>query len=117
MNRTTNEDVLGLVYAVAPGLDYEVDEGTVTILKKQDHAIQRFFRRLRVRIPQYRKIELDRYASFVFLCIDGRTTVGEIGQLLDQKYGADAHPLYERLLLFLNYVNIDAKYIVKLNTV
>lgn len=111
----TNREILSLIYAVSPTLEYESNDGIVTILERQDHKIQQLFRRLKVRIPQYKKIELDPYASFVFLHIDGKNTVERIGGLLDERYGEDAHPLYERLLLFMNYLDATAGYIRKLD--
>ncbi len=112
----TNEEVLNIIYKVPEKVNYEIsEEGMVTILEKQDHKIQSFFRKLRFRIPLYKKIELDAYASFVFLQIDGNRTVQEIGKLIDSKYGKDAHPLYERLLLFLNHIETNCHYIERLN--
>jgi len=33
---------------------------------------------------------------------------------MDEKYGEEAKPLYERLLLFLNHIEVNAKYIVRM---
>jgi len=110
-----NEEVLSLVYEIRDGLEYEVDEkGIVTILKRQDHWIQRFFRKLQFRIPETTRVTLDSYASFIFLNIDGKRTVKEIGEIMDREYGEEAKPLYERLLLFLNHIEVNAKYIVRI---
>jgi hypothetical protein len=107
-----NDDVLNIVYRIADELKYEVDsDNIVTIFEKQDHKIQKFFRKLRFRIPEYKKTSLDQYGSFVFLQIDGKRTVRDIGENLEAKYGDEAHPLYERLLLFLNHINVNSKYI------
>ena len=71
-----NDEVLQLIYKISDRLEYQVGEkGIVTILEKQDHKIQRFFRKLRFRIPEYKKIDLDAYGSYVFLQIDGKRTV------------------------------------------
>ncbi|MDU7439764.1 MAG: PqqD family peptide modification chaperone, partial [Clostridium sp.] len=48
------------------------------------------------------------------LQIDGCKTVKEIGQFLEKKYGENVYPLYERLLVFLNYINVECRYIEKL---
>lgn len=110
-----NEEVLSLVYEIRDGLEYEVDKkGIVTILKRQDHWIQRFFRKLHFRIPETTRVTLDSYASFIFLNIDGKRTVKEIGEIMDREYGEEAKPLYERLLLFLNHIEVNAKYIVRI---
>ena len=56
---------------------------------------------------------IDEYSSEVFLDIDGEKSVKEIGEILDYKYGMQIHPLYERLLLFLNHINVNLHYIEK----
>lgn len=112
----SNEDVLNIIFKIADNLEYEVDKDhIVTILEKQDHKVQRFFRKLKFRIPEYKKISMDEYGSFVFLQIDGKRTVKDIGENLEAKYGDKAHPLYERLLLFLNHINVNCHYVEKTN--
>ncbi|NMM62939.1 PqqD family protein [Clostridium sp. P21] len=111
-----NEDVLNIIFKISNNLEYEVDKNNiVTILEKQDHRVQKFFRKLRFRIPEYKKITLDEYASYVFLQIDGRKTVKNIGENLEVKYGDKAHPIYERLLLFLNHIDVNCHYVEKIN--
>lgn len=111
-----NEEILKLIFKISDNLQYEVDkDNIVTILIKQDHKIQKFFRKLKFKIPEYKKITLDEYSSFVFLQVDGKKTVKEIGENLEAKYGDESHPLYERLLLFLNYIDVDCHYIEKIN--
>ena len=112
----SNEEVLTLIYRIKDNLVWEVSEDqVVTILEKQDHRIQRFFRKIGLKIPVYKRVKLDGFGSFVFLQIDGKRSVEEIGRLLDEKYGEDAHPLYERLLLFLNYIDATAEYIERIS--
>ncbi len=111
-----NEDVLRIRFKVSDNLEYEVDkDDIVTILEKQDHKIQKFFRKLKLRIPEYKRISLDEYGSYVFLQIDGKRTIKDIGENLEIKYGEKAYPLYERLLLFLKHIDVNCKYIEKVN--
>lgn len=108
----SNEEILSLKFKICDNLQYEVnDNGIVTIFEKQDHKIQRFFRKLRFKIPLYKKIALDEMSSEVFLLIDGKRTVKEIGENLEMKYGDKVNPLYERLLVFLNHIHINCEYI------
>ncbi|MDR3595677.1 PqqD family protein [Clostridium sp.] len=110
-----NQEVLNIIFKISDNLEYEVDrDNIVSILKKQDHKIQRFFRKLKFRIPEYEKISLDEYGSYVFLQIDGNKTVKDIGENLEAKYGDKVHPLYERLLLFLNHIDVNCHYIEKI---
>ena len=110
-----NEDVLNIIYKISDNLKYEVDKDSiVTICVKQEHKVQKFFRKLKFRIPEYKKTSLDEYGSFVFLQLDGKKTVRDIGESLEVKYGDKAQPLYERLLLFLNHIDVNCKYIEKI---
>jgi hypothetical protein len=112
----SNEDVLRIIFKVSDNIEYEVDkDNIVTILVKQDHKIQKFFRKLKFRIPEYKKISFDEYGSYVFLQIDGIKTIKDIGENLEIKYGEKAYPLYERLLLFLKHIDVNCKYIEKIN--
>lgn len=109
-----NEEVLNIVFKLRNGIEYEVNEdGIVTVFEKQDHKIQKMFRKIKFKIPMYKKITLDQYGSAVFLLIDGKRTVKEIGESLQVKFGEEVHPLYERLLLFLNHIDVNCEYIEK----
>lgn len=113
----TNEQVLALIYKIREGQVYEVTPYNSVIMKvKQDHFLQRMFRKLGKRIPEYKGTELDALGSFVVLQLDGQRTVGEVGELVEEKFGEDAHPLYERLLLFLNHIHINENYISLVET-
>lgn len=110
-----NDEILNMRFKICDNIEYEVDEnGIVTVLEKQDHKIQRFFRKLKVKIPMYKKIAFDEYSSEVFLQIDGNKTVKEIGEELEAKFGDKVQPLYERLLVFLNHICINCKYIERI---
>lgn len=112
----SNEDVLNIIYKISDKIEYEVDEeGIVTIMIRQDHKVQNFFRKLKFRIPEYRKLSLDEYGSWIFLQVDGKKSVKDIGESLEEKYGDKVHPLYERLLLFLNHIDTNCHYIEKVN--
>ncbi len=82
----------------------EDPEGIVTVMEKQDHKIQTFLRRLKFRIPKYKKTELDEYGSFVLRTIDGQTTVEELGTKLKEHFGDNVEPLYDRLATYLHYL-------------
>lgn len=110
-----NEEILNIIYKISDKLEYEVDkDNIVTILKKQDYRIQKFFRKLKLKIPQYTKISLDEYGSYTFLQIDGKKTIRDIGEKLEAKYGDEVRPLYERILLFLNHIDVNCHYIEKI---
>lgn len=112
----TNEDILNLKFKICDNINYTIDKnGVVTLLEKQDHKIQKILRKLKFNIPMYKEIELDQYCSTVFIMLNGKNTVEEVGKNLDLKYGNKVYPLYERLLLFINHIYTDCNYIEMIN--
>ena len=57
---------------------------------------QRFFHR-----PRVSHIDLDAMGSFIFRHIDGQRTVGELAELVHAEFGAEAEPLYDRLVKYM----------------
>ena len=113
-----NDEVLNIIFKITHELEYEVDKnGIVTMLEKQDHKIQRFFRKLGFKIPEYKRTTMDEYGSWVFLQIDGSRTVRDIGKNLEEKYGDKVQPLYERLLLFVSHMEQQFHYIENISRV
>lgn len=111
---TTADSRLDTVYRISERLDYEVDEQRqVVVLRQQDHWIQRWARRLKFAIPACRRIALDDFASFVFLTIDGHRSVKEIGSLMAEAFGNRIDPLYPRLLMFLDHLEKNERFICR----
>ncbi|MDR3214778.1 MAG: PqqD family protein [Bacilli bacterium] len=110
----SNEDVLKIVYKIADLIKYDINEdGIVTVYRPYDHPIQNFFRKLKLRIPKEKKMELDQKSSFVFKQIDGEKTIEEIGKLVEEEFQDETNPVYENLLLFLNHIEVNEKFIKK----
>lgn len=110
-----DEEILNMRFQICDNLEYKIGEDRrVTVFEKQDRKIQRFFRKLKFKIPMYKQITLDEYSSEVFMQIDGKNTVKEIGEILEGIYGDKVHPLYERLLVFLNHIDVNYNYIKKI---
>lgn len=99
------------VYVLKEEVEYEVINDLVFLIKRQDHLIQRIARKIKIKIPEVSKLEIDAYGSFVFLQINGINTIDDIAKNLDNKYQEQAHPLYERLIPFLNYLHDGLKII------
>lgn len=107
-----NEEVLSLKFKICDNVKHKINtNGIVTLIEKQDHKIQNFLRKFKFKIPIYKEIELDEYCSTVFIMLNGEHTIKEIGEILNNKYGDRIYPLYERLLVFINYIYIDCRYI------
>lgn len=60
--------------------------------------------------PRISQIELDKYGSFIWECIDGSRTVFEISQLLEQEYGREVQPVMNRVVKYFQILH-DNKFI------
>lgn len=93
------------------GIDWSVnDEGIVTLEIKNtgwaNKIAQVFFKR-----PKISYIHLDKMGSFIWPVMDGEKDITAIGKLVDEKFGEDAHPLYERLAKYFHIM--DSYHFVK----
>ena len=50
--------------------------------------------------PRISYVHLDENGSFVWNLIDGNTNIIDIGKKVDEHFGEEAHPLYERLIKY-----------------
>ena len=71
---------------------------TIYIERKNlsDKFAQRFFKK-----PKVTNVDLDKFGSFVWLKVDGKKTIYEIGKEIKKEYGESVEPLYERLATFI----------------
>lgn len=85
-------------------LTFEESKGIVKLIFHHDKIIEKVVRWL-VKKPCISDVELDKYGSSVWLLIDGSNTVYDIGQELLMEFGEKIEPVYERLVMFLRYLN------------
>jgi hypothetical protein len=79
----------------------ESDDGRITLLKpKFKNKLLVKYIIPRINKPNY-KIKLDRFGSFVWKQCNGKNTVGQIGNLLKEKFQDDIEPVYDRLAVFI----------------
>lgn len=105
-----------IVYQKSPVIKYKIKDGIVFIIEVQDHFIQKILRKLHFKIPEKTYLELDEYGSFVFQQINGEVNVNIIGQKLAYKYKETEKNLYERLTLYLDFLETNKKYIYKMKS-
>ncbi|APU72235.1 PqqD family peptide modification chaperone [Companilactobacillus crustorum] len=100
----TEEDLKKMVFQKNPQITYKRKAGIVTIVYEQNHPIQKFFRKLHVRIPEESYLEMDEYGSYVFTKVKGRRNAYEIGKELAEKFPDTDKYRYTRLILFLQQI-------------
>lgn len=85
-------------------LTFEENKGIVKLVFYHDKAVEKFVRWL-MKKPLTSDVELDKYGSRVWLLIDGNNSIYEIGQILLQEFGDKIEPVYDRLVMFIRYLN------------
>ncbi|MBQ8881684.1 MAG: PqqD family protein [Oscillospiraceae bacterium] len=83
-----------------PEITWTTDEQGIITLEIQNKGLANRIAQKLLRKPKITYIHLDENGSFVWPLIDGKKSVMEIAQLVEQHFGEKAHPLYERLVKF-----------------
>ena len=79
----------------------ENDEGIVN-LEVQNRGVFHFIAQKLLKKPPITFVHLDEFGSFVWNNTNGSMSVYEIGKKVQEKFGENANPLYERLVKFFN---------------
>lgn len=94
-----NQDVsfLDMVPIKNPRIYWEMTPaGYIRILVEENGFISKF-RKIITGSPITSQVVLDKFGSFIWIKMDGKRTVEEIGALLYQRFGEETEPLEERL--------------------
>lgn len=84
--------------------EWKTEKGKVKLIFHHDKAAEKFVRWL-VKKPYTSDIELDELGSKVWSLIDGNRSVFEIGKELKLHFGDACEPIYDRLIMYLRYLN------------
>lgn len=80
---------------------YEYDTyGNVVIIRHNTGVYNRIAQLLLCK-PKISYIHLDDMGSYIWSLIDGSNDVYDIAKAIYQKYGDEAEPLYERLIIYM----------------
>ncbi len=81
-------------------VNYKKDEeGTLTLEVENKGFMNRVAQKL-FKKPKVSFIHLDKMGSFIIPLVDGQKTLGDIASLVDEHFGEESHPLYERLIKY-----------------
>lgn len=73
--------------------------GQVT-LNMENKGVFNWFAQKLLKRPKTSHIHLDSMGSFVWPLIDGKKDIYHISELVKERFGEEANPLYERLIKF-----------------
>ena len=100
MKKNSGENFLEKIPALNEDISYKTnDEGIVTLAIKNKGFVNFLAQKLFFK-PDTTYIHLDELGSFSVLCMDGERDIIAIGELVNEKFGEKAEPLYERLAKF-----------------
>ncbi len=95
-----SENYLERVPVRKAGLEWSVDEnGVVTLNIPNTGFLNKMAQKL-LKKPPVTYIHLDENGSFVWPIIDGEKDIIKIGEMVKEKFGESAEPLYPRLAKF-----------------
>lgn len=83
---------------------WEKRRGRVYLIFNHNKPVEKFLRWL-VKKPSVSDLELDALGTEVWININGINTVYDIGERLKDKFGKSCEPVYERLIMYLRYLN------------
>lgn len=99
------ENYLDRIPVRADSIQWKVSsEGMVTLEIENSGWANRIAQVLFGR-PKSSYIHLDELGSFVWPLLDGQKDITALGKLVDEKFGEDAHPLYERLAQYFRILD------------
>jgi hypothetical protein len=76
------------------------EDGSLQLIVPRDSRFERIVRKIMI-TPESFKIDLDEFGSFIWMSIDGERNVYQIAELVRDKFGDKAEPLYDRLIKFM----------------
>lgn len=87
------------------GMEWKQEEdGSVTLMVENTGWANRIAQTLFKR-PKFSQIHLDATGSFLWPLLDGEKDITALGKLVDEKFGEEAHPLYERLARYFEILD------------
>ncbi len=75
---------------------WSVEDGKVT-LEIENKGVWNKLAQTLLKKPKTSYVHLDEIGSFVWPLLDGKKTILEIGKAVEEHFGDEAKPLYERL--------------------
>lgn len=87
------------------GLRWTQDENGIVTLEKDNTGVVNRIAQVLFRKPKVSYIHLEKTGSFLWPLLDGEKDLAALGELVDEKFGEEAHPLYERLVKYFQILD------------
>lgn len=87
------------------GLRWTQDENGIVTLEVDNTGVVNRIAQVLFRKPKVSYIHLEKTGSFLWPLLDGEKDLAALGELVDEKFGEEAHPLYERLVKYFQILD------------
>lgn len=104
MNKKKSANYLDFVPRTNARNTWDEKDGIVTV-HMVNHGLYHRIAQFLFRSPRVSHIALDAYGSFLWQKIDGTRNVGDLAIALREEYGAEAEPLYDRLVHYMKILH------------
>lgn len=98
--KQTSENFLEKKPGRADWLRWKEDAGKITLEIENKGLMNRICQKL-FKKPPVSYVHLDEMGSFLWPHLDGEKTLIELGELVKERFGEEAEPLYERLVKYM----------------
>ncbi len=99
------ENYLDRIPVRKEGIAWSSDETGIITLEIMNKGAFNWIAQKLFKKPKISYIHLDSMGSYVWPIIDGENTITQIGFTVDEHFGEEAHPLYERLSKFFQILH------------
>lgn len=84
---------------------WSTDENGIVTLEIENKGIFNTIAQKVLKKPRISYVHLDATGSFVWPLIDGEKNIEELGKYVEEKFGEEAYPLYERLAKYFQILD------------
>lgn len=108
------DNYLDYIFKKNPSYEWTSDEdGIITILQENKGVFNTIAQKL-LHKPRITQVHMEKFGSFIWLQLDGQSSVYDIGKKVSDEFGEKAEPLYERLSVYMKQLE-NCEFIVKVN--
>lgn len=86
-------------------INWTTDEAKIVTLEIENKGIFNRLAQKFLKKPPITYIHLDKIGSFLWPLIDGKMNITELAKLVDERFGEEAYPLYERLAQYFRILD------------
>ncbi len=109
--KVVSKNYLDKIPARPEEISWSADENGIVTLEIKNTGWANFLAQKLFKRPKVSFVHLDQMGSFLWPLLDGKTSITELGNRVEERFGEEAHPLYERLVKYFQI--LDSYHFIK----